>query len=161
VKIRRAAGCLGGVAATCLLLGCGSPSPGEHSSAMSPCRSGDYVLALSPNGATGGIVAIAQIRSSAAASCRLATQLRFAVQHAGGSLVTQIEGNPAHVQISAALTPSTVLVHDWLWRNWCGPGGHFRFVASTAAGRFAAYATPPRCAAPGSPSRLTRVPGAG
>ena len=106
-------------------LGCGSSSretaAGRRASnAAQPCRTGDYLLRLSTNGATGGIVGVVQIRSKAATSCRLETQLRFSAQHADGSPVREVDGNPALLALRASFSPSMVLVRDWIWRNWCG-----------------------------------------
>jgi hypothetical protein len=155
-----------GLAAVVLSLGCGSRSSretaagGPPSSAAQPCRSGDYVLRLSTNGATGGIVGIVQVRSTAGASCRLETQLHFTTEHADGSPVKEIDGNPARFRLQARLSPSAVLARDWIWRNWCGSAERFRFAA--AAGRERASVrgiTPPRCDDQRAPSRLMRLQG--
>jgi hypothetical protein len=159
-------GVIGGVAAVLLLLGCGSSSSrgtaasGPSTTATRPCHTGDYGLRLSTNGATGGIVGVVQIRSAVGASCRLETQLHFSAQHADGSTVRQVDGNPALLSIRARLTPSTVVVRDWLWRNWCGTAERFTFAASAGPERASTRGiSPPRCDDPRAPSRLMRLRG--
>jgi hypothetical protein len=148
-----------------LSLGCGSSSRetaagSPSSNAAQPCRSGDYVLRLSTNGATGGIVGIVQVRSTAETACRLETQLHFTTQHADGSPVKEIDGNPGLIRLQARLSPSTVLARDWTWRKWCGSTERFRFAAEAGPERTSMRGiSPPRCDDQSAPSRLMRLQG--
>ena len=158
---RRALIAVLGLAAV-LPLGCGSSrqtaAGGRSSNAMQPCRAGDYALRLSTNGATGGIVGVVQIRSTAGHPCRLETQLHFATEHADGSSVGQIDGNPAAFPLHARLSPSTVLARDWVWRNWCGHAEQFKFAAAAGTERASmAGIAPPRCDDPQAQSKLMRL----
>src|SRR5262249_30438920 len=141
-----------------LPLGCGSSRQPARNAAQ-PCRTGDYALRLSTNGATGGIVGIVQIRSKAGTSCRLETQLRLTTEHADGSRVGQIDGNPTVFPLREHLSPSSVLVRDSIWRNWCGSAERFTFDATAGPGGAAMNGiAPPRCDDPHSPSRLRPLP---
>jgi len=154
-----------GLATVLMSVGCGSSSrhpvaDGRSSNTARPCSAGDYTLRLSTNGATGGIVGVVQIRSTAGAPCRLETQLRFTTEHADGSAVAQIDGNPAASPLHARLSPSMVLARDWIWRNWCGNAEQFKFAATAGPERASMRGiAPPRCDDPQARSRLMRLQG--
>lgn len=156
---RRALIAVLGLMSVLLAAGCGSTRTGGGSSeAARPCGTGDYALKLSTNGATGGIVGVVQIRSKAETACRLETQLRFATEHEDGSTVAQIDGNPTSFALRAHLSPSTVLVRDSIWRNWCGNSEKFTFAASAGPERASMPGiAPPRCDDPHARSRLMRL----
>jgi hypothetical protein len=116
------------------------------------------VLRLSTNGATGGIVGVVRIRSTGGTSCRLETQLRFITQNADGSPVRHVDGNPALLPLRSRLSPSMVLVRDWIWRNWCGSAERFRFAARVGSESASMRGiSPPRCDDPRAPSKLMRL----
>jgi hypothetical protein len=149
-----------GLVATLMSLGCGSSSSRQNAASgpAQPCRTGDYSLGLSTNGATGGIVGVVRIRSTLGTSCRLEAQLRFITQHVDGSPVRHVDGNPALLPLRSRLSPSTDLVRDWIWRNWCGSAERFRFAArvgSESASRRGI--SPPRCDDPRAASKLMRL----
>jgi hypothetical protein len=50
-------------------------------------------------------------------SCRLKTTIRLTIKDSGGAAVK------AHWNVRAVLKPWSSVVHTWVWRNWCEPGG--------------------------------------
>jgi hypothetical protein len=100
------------------------------------CSRNEYRLrVISYGGVPGGmnaIDALASLRGSA--PCRFGAAVTLALQHSsaeGWATVPRITGNPAHVTIGTVLFPSTELLEDWTWANWCGQSGSFRVLMTT------------------------------
>ena len=135
-----------------LAAGCGSSS--RHSG--SACGADQYAVAVSSNGATGGIVGAVRITRVHGPSCRLATTVRLAVRH-GAELVDAVSGNPASARVDRQLG-STPFAESWVWRNWCAHGAGYVFVASVGHDTVRAdVRTTPRCDEPEAPSKLLRL----